>query len=430
MRKKIFILLILLINFFVINYYTNYSNENNNEINVSNIYLQDEKIDISYYENKYDIYNYDINYLKMEESYSQNNSKIGTTSTAEDLSVDFVVTIDKSKSCMLYSYKVKKANATILERNIEIYLTKYNNEYYLKSNDNKVIKLSDALTKSKTESCALCFACYDEMLGLNDFNNLGFGGGGGGGAIGMGLGLAAAGALALATGSSTSSSSGSGLIYNGSSSSTSSSSSSTATTTSTGLSNDIINDILNSDDTTFDDFFKRTDVKNKLGDFSDADAKELLCLMLGISSLTELENSSKDRVLCIGRDMGNRTLASPTDAYQNYASKYNYWAFFNSNYNSYVKEYTQNVMDIVNQLLVIYCCKNDWDFILVTDPYNYMEEHFTNQYYGKGYKMEIKIIRSCNYNNFTNVNYTWQTLPNPGNSESAHYKYAGYRVSR
>lgn len=435
MKKKVFILFALVIILLLFDFYTYNRTNINNEIKVSNIYLEDEKVDITYYENKYDIYNDEITCLKMEESYYEGNNKIGNTSISDNLSIHFYVTVDKCNFCFDYSYIIKQGENILLENNLDIILIEYENEYYLISNENKIIRVEDILNESKIEKCAFYLARPDEFFGLN--NRIITGGSGGAGGVTVssafqtiGIGLGTVAVIGIMQGAHSNTTPESGVVFSGGSSSSSGNSSKNVSTVSTVLPENLIRAIFNSNDTSFDDFFNREDVKNKLGINTVDDAKRVLCIMLGITSLSELENGSRDRVLCIGRDIySTHSDLSCIDGYQNYANKYNYWAFYNSDYSSLIETY-HDLMYIANELLVVYCCKNDWDFILVTNPYHYMEEHYTGKYQGLAYSREIKIIRSTGYNNFINVDYTWQTIPNPGLSEASHYQYAGYRISR
>lgn len=435
MKKKVFILFALVIILLLFDFYTYNRTNINNEIKVSNIYLEDEKVDITYYENKYDIYNDEITCLKMEESYYEGNNKIGNTSISDNLSIHFYVTVDKCNFCFDYSYIIKQGENILLENNLDINLIEYENEYYLISNENKIIRVEDILNESKIEKCAFYLARPDEFFGLNNRIITGGSGGAGGATVSsafqtIGIGLGTVAVIGIMQGTHSNTTPENGVVFVGGSSSSSGNSFKNTTTVSTVLPENLIKAIFDSNDVTFEDLFNREDVKNTIGKDNIEKAKELLCEMLGIDSISELENGTRDRVLCIGRDNSD-TYDNPEriDGYQNYAVKYNYWAFYSPKYKMLLIDY-QNLMYIVNELLVIYCCENDWDFILVTNPYHYMEEHYTGAEGGYYYSQELKIIRTSGYNNFVNADYTWHTIPNPGLSKEAYYQYAGYRISR
>ncbi len=157
--------------------------------------------------------------------------------------------------------------------------------------------------------------------------------------------------------------------------------------------------------------------------------KEVLQIFLGVASLTSFYNSN-NKVLCIGRDIKETYDEDDIRGYQNYAKQNNYWSFWVRNYNHYLLENSEIFLELCNDVLIYYCCANDWDFILVTNPYYYMAEHLDTRYGGIAYANEIAIIRNNGYNYFTNVSLSWNTIPYPGMREENYYSYAGYRVSK
>lgn len=181
---------------------------------------------------------------------------------------------------------------------------------------------------------------------------------------------------------------------------------------------------------TFDDVLNKNDEFNKKLKNSGKninDINSLLKEFLNIGNLTTFYNSN-NKVLCIGRDIkfsyGNYDYVY---GYQNYAKKYNFWAFWNNNYDGFVNIFGQSFIDLCNETLVYYCVYNDYDFILVTNPYYYMKEHLDLSHGGSAYSKEIDIIRKNSYNNFINTSFNWNTIPNPRND---YYAYTGYRVSK
>lgn len=156
----------------------------------------------------------------------------------------------------------------------------------------------------------------------------------------------------------------------------------------------------------------------------------ILTNFLGISDIDTFYNAT-NKLLCLGRAIED-TYDNPDDitGYQNYAAKYNGWRYWVGNYEYYIENYTLPFLRICNETLLHYCCYADWDFVFVTNPYHYMEEHLNTQYGGVPYAKEIAIARSYDYNNFIDSNITWDTVPNPGEREEAYYAYAGYTVSR
>lgn len=178
-----------------------------------------------------------------------------------------------------------------------------------------------------------------------------------------------------------------------------------------------------------DDLIDKDEVKTKLKELgiSKEDLKTILKTMLGITSLYAFEKTT-DKVLCIGRDLsGDKSRyvgASDTDFTYSY-EKVGHWAFFSSSYNALISQYGEKAVKYVNYLLILYCCYDDWDFMLVTNPYYYIPEH-SDVMVTCTYTDELQLIRSNSYNNFINYNYTWSTIPKPASI----WSFAGYRVSR
>ena len=162
------------------------------------------------------------------------------------------------------------------------------------------------------------------------------------------------------------------------------------------------------------------------------DVEGCLKEFLSIATLDRFYNSN-DKVLCIGRDPGNDEEILRIDSiyrYNNYATSYGFWKFYVKDFEDKVGKYTLNLINLVNDILIYYCIYNDWDFVLVTNPYYYMKEHKDLRYGGYNYSNEISIIRNHSYNRFLNVSLTWNTIKNPGYRELNYYALAGYRVSK
>ncbi len=176
-----------------------------------------------------------------------------------------------------------------------------------------------------------------------------------------------------------------------------------------------------------DDLINSDEVKKLLKDlgWTTKALITVLCIMLGVDLLSEFEET-EDKVLCIGRDLSgerDKYIGATENDYSHAYNKLGHWSFFNLNYETYYKQYGK-LIDLANELLIIYCCIDDWDFILVTNPYPYLDERGQEKI-NCTYSKEISIIRTSDYNSFFN-GYTWQTIPNLPSI----YSYAGYRVSR
>lgn len=140
--------------------------------------------------------------------------------------------------------------------------------------------------------------------------------------------------------------------------------------------------------------------------------------------------------ILLGRDIKSTYKASNDPnlkGYQNYADKYNYWRFWVSNYTEQVDIFGTELIMLSNEILIHYCCSNDWDFILVTNPYYYMHEREkirNKSFGGNAYANEIKIIRNeYNYKTFLNGPSSWEAIKCPGYNLDAYYAPAYYRVS-
>ncbi|MCR5786844.1 MAG: hypothetical protein K6G28_04015 [Acholeplasmatales bacterium] len=132
----------------------------------------------------------------------------------------------------------------------------------------------------------------------------------------------------------------------------------------------------------FDDVLNNDETLKKRLSNSGSTISELYKMLrdsIGTKSFDDFYNSDK-KVLCIGRDIKSSNYESqdPRDMrqYQNYASKKGFRAFYNNNFmEDVVLAKKFDLFSLANDIVVLYCCKNNWDFVLVTNPYYYMEEH-------------------------------------------------------
>ena len=177
-----------------------------------------------------------------------------------------------------------------------------------------------------------------------------------------------------------------------------------------------------------DDLINSDEVKKLLKDLGKTKNAliTILCTMLGVDLLSKFEET-EDKVLYIGRDLSDKEKVIKEGA-TNYDISHAYntfgrWAFFNEKYNALWDQYGK-LIDVANELLISYCCMRDFDFVLVTNPYPYMEERGAEKD-NATYSKEIAIIRYANYDYFYN-GMTWQTIP----VSNLKYAYAGYRVSK
>ena len=160
-----------------------------------------------------------------------------------------------------------------------------------------------------------------------------------------------------------------------------------------------------------DDILGLEIVQEELSEFNITDEDIRKCLLEFLfesetSSLDSFYNTDK-KVLCIGRDLSRCTIHLENYCnYHYYAEINNYWRFYSPKFDSYVNDFGGKIVEKANDVLIIYCIKKDWDFILVTNPYHYMEEHLKENkngntqmdfpHNGRAYYKEIKTIRESN----------------------------------
>lgn len=425
MKKKLFILALLFVSVFT--FFVNNFNSNSEELGVRDVYIEDNKYDLSYFENKYDIYNDDISSFEMNETYDSTNNILSNNSLEDEYKIEYNVEVNKFEQCFTFSYILYINNKIELTFSVKVDVIKYADTIYLLSG-NGITTTLDNLLNDIIETCANSVLNARSAFGLDTLVNL-MGGNCGSGGLGLGLGLIAAGALSssstsLVGSNSSINSSIDDIIASKKGSGRAESSSSTTVEFNT------IDDVL-------DGTSLGQEMKNK--NFKKEDLMKLLALMLGLGETTDLTKfyKSDNKVLCIGRD-NKETWGEEDriDGYQNYSKANGFWAFWSKKYDDYIEEYTKDLMELANDALIEYCCLANWDFILVTNPYYYIEGRYTGQYGGLQYCKELNIIRLNGYNKFQDVDefnntLTWQTIkPKSLDIAIAHFEYAGYRVKK
>ena len=201
-KKVIFIVLFLFCGLIISG--SIFHSKDDTEGTVRNVVLEDRKLDLSYYENKYDIYNAEKTCFEITESYQSNNKALGRNSNDTELEVKFYLYVNKEDYYFIFSYEAIVDEEVVLTSRVKIDFVEYENRYYLVSSNGCVTPYDEAIQEYAIGDCALCYAYFDESLGLGGLGERGlFGGGGGGGcaaAIGGAIGLAGAVALASSGG--------------------------------------------------------------------------------------------------------------------------------------------------------------------------------------------------------------------------------------
>ena len=401
--KKLFTGLLLFLSILVLYNFIDSSSLENNEMSIRNVYLENE-YDVTSLIEKYDICNKEKDIIEINETYYE---EIKTVSCSNLYEIEYNLLVDKNNSCFNFSYVLYKNNLEYLTSSVIIDVVVSDEDIYLFSNNGYYTTLDNL--SNKVENCAYALvANSDACLGISYAMNID------GGLCGGSM-SSTAGALATAAVV--------GMVCG--SSYVESAQDSTFIPPNKGYSQ-------NENNKTFDDVLKGNSVWQGLTSLQKQQVLELLAIMLGLEKIENLHKfyDSDNKVLCIGRDISER-FVERNDGYQNYAFKYGFWAFFNVAYLTFVAKFTQLIMDIANELLIHYCCLTDWDFILVTNPYYYINGRFKGLFGGYGYKKELELIRSYNYNYFEN-GLTWDTIPNSGveELEASHFVFSDFRVSK
>lgn len=364
--------------------------EKENQYEIREITVIEEQKDISYYEKKYDIYNEKKKRIVIEEEYE---TRVDKTST-EEYRIIYRAELDKEKSEFSFSYKENEEEA----HSVRIEIEQVEEEYYIFSSNGCITTYSQIIKETGVEKCeALALDPFSNVLGLPSRDTV----------VGTGLAIGAlcvAGVIGSKAGSSNKGNYISGTLGNSSGS----------------ISYRNFDVVVNAN----------PDIKQGLKDIgkTTTELKECLASFLGVTAVTLSEfYNSDNKVLCIGRAFEDKRFTQ----YNDYAEENGFWRFFVKDYKGAIDDYGEELIEIANKVLVLYCCNQNWDFILVTNPYYYMAEHLDLSYGGLGYSMEIALIRTNGYYRFLNTSLTWQTIPRPLiKDEWAFFGFCGYRVSK
>lgn len=351
MKRRVFIVALLLISVcaFIVNDYS----FNRKEMDVRNIYIENNDFDLSYLDDKYNIFDTENNSIEILETYSSSMDKISNTSLEGEYKIDYIVCINKNEQYFTFSYKLYEDGELTLTSFVNINIFEYENEHYFSSSNGYIIPCNEICDTSNLGQCAsFSYAFYDDCLGLNLLNNrFGFIGGGGA-ALGTALGMAAG--IALIDTTINSSNSGSISGVGGSSSSNSNSN-----TAEEKLLNKAADIALANEEENYG--WNRESLKAALG----------LSLNLVVNGeLTKVDKIKKEKfTVYLGKYISNSELS-----YENVAKNEEGSVVFSmtqETWQTLANEYSEQGMWILNKFFLAYCISKDCDFVLTTapDPY-------------------------------------------------------------
>ncbi len=363
---------------------------------VRTIYIEENKYDIDEILQKYNLLEDAVENVLVSE---MSKEELLSHTSTESFIYEYNIFVCKKESFFIFEYRVILSNEIIHQSSTKVNVVCYDGYYYFES-EYGITSFEDAYNRV-LEECDLSFACFDDVLNLASPSSLLGGMGSGGSLCGNALGLG----LALGIGKGLEATSGcSGHLISGGSSK------------SKPIADDPIDQLLDSNPNLIDEL-------NAIGKTKD-ELEECLNTFLkmsgGIATLSILFNTD-NKVLCLGKDIYDK---ESNKHYYIYSKNNSFWAFYTENYEEIVEKYTKKLIELANKALINYCCVNDWDFIFVTNPYCYMEEH-KSLTEDSAYCKEIAIIRSYDYNRFITGPSSWSEILPAGP-----FDFAGYRVSK
>ena len=181
------------------------------------------------------------------------------------------------------------------------------------------------------------------------------------------------------------------------------------------------------------------ELKNELNThkYATSELDEIILKLCGCTTFLDFKKKVENKIMTLGRfDKGDNE--KPT--YAIVGESMNALTFYTPDINFWNEN--KLLCNILNRVILTYAIDEDFDFILCTDPYYYLDEHLSEYSYwykdnanlfdrdpmcdSCSYRMEISMVRNYGYNTFVNNPYTWSTLPN------THYPFTetDYRVSR
>lgn len=165
--------------------------EDAKEHNIRNIVLEDNEVNLSYYEDKYDIYNEENHCFKISESYSSANIVLGKNSADSTWNIEFYAYVNKEEQYFIFGYNGTIDEEIVLSSEVRIELVDNLGDIYFVSSNGNATLYEDALEETAKANC-LSNAAFGDTLGLgglSGFSDIRVGGGGNGLGKGLGRGI-------------------------------------------------------------------------------------------------------------------------------------------------------------------------------------------------------------------------------------------------
>ena len=339
MKKKLLIIFALVLS--TISLLSNNFISSNDELGVRNVCL-DNNYDISYYENKYDLYNDEKEIIGINEVYT---NKLENTSNDDNYEIEYDVVIYKAYSYYTFSYVLYKNNEEYITSNVIIDVIKCEGEIYLFSSNGCYTTLKE-LT-SEIEKCEYAVLNSSDITGLDLMMNLD-------GAT-VGAGLVAVGVMVAASAASSNSSS---------------PSVSTATTSEIDAIKQAYREDMALRCQLADDILSESE--NDYG----WDATELATELS--NALNEVKSEELVRVNRINKTKFTvflgRYIKGSSNSYEQVACQKEGSVVFSmdlNKWNELAKQHKKEGMWLLNKLFLVYCISKDCDFFLTTAPAMY-----------------------------------------------------------
>ena len=165
--KKLFTGLLLFLSILVLYNFIDSNSLENNEMSIRNVYLEN-KSNLDYYVNKYDIYNVENTILEINESCY---NEIENTSDNDIYEIDYNVLVNKVNNYFDFAYVLYKNNLEYLTSSVTITVLSTENEVCLFSNNGYYTTLEDL--ESSISKCAYeLVSDADACLGISYAMNI------------------------------------------------------------------------------------------------------------------------------------------------------------------------------------------------------------------------------------------------------------------
>lgn len=336
--KKHFILILSFVSILTLYFFITYTVTNNENISVRDIYIENNKDDVSFYSQKYDIFNKQNVLINIDETYDSLESIISNTSVKPEYKIQYIININKEEQYFIFSYKLYDDNNIYLTSSVNISIFEYDNEYFFISDKGLITPCNEIFDISNINNCAaFSYTCFEETVGMDLI--IGYIGAGCGAALGVSLSLVAGQA-----------------IYNSSVNNT--------TTNTNTIKEDIFlvkaaNQVLANEENTYG--------------WNKQKLKDALCLGMNMvvnGELVKVKEINKEKFTVY---LGKYIFGS-SNSYENVAKNDEGSVVFNMNSTDWDRLagiYTPEGMWILNKFFLTYCMYKNCDFVLTTAPDKY-----------------------------------------------------------